>query len=207
MARKDKDKEQEEDMPVRGKRPTQEDLVKAAEAAREAAQAAGDAANVVAQGLAEETGGGEVTPISRPRRASQQPTATIPQQAQGRGGRGQQVGPPAFEAFMAALDGAIRRAGSNVSVEENAGWVKIESAKNGHKIYIAKTKTTVNRIESTLPAERVRGSEGVEPGTNGRIASVLPADPQVVSQAIDLLARLDEQIPPPRRGQRGGNGD
>jgi hypothetical protein len=179
--------------PARGRRITADDLTKAAEAAREAAAAASNAAEAVVvaleSGEIDESmvgGGGE--------------TAT----QEGGGSRGGKV---AFEEFMAQLEGVIRKAGDNIDVTEHSRWVKIESLKNGHKVYIAKGKNQVSRIESTLPPNLVPGA--VEPDRkNGRIASYLPPDPKAVSVAIRQLVQSEEPIRAPQRGGAvpGGGG-
>lgn len=185
--------------PTRGRRITADDLTKAAEAAREAAQAASNAAEAVVValesgqidegliGMEEGRGGGTLS-------------------SQDHGGQGgQQGGMVAFEEFMAQLAGVLKKAGDNVNVTEHARWVKIESRKNGHKIYVAKGKNQVNRIESTLPADLVPGSS--EPDRkNGRIASYIPADPKAVATAIRALVQMDEQIRAPQRGGGQGGG-
>jgi hypothetical protein len=112
--------------------------------------------------------------------------------------------PAAFEQFMAALRDPLRKAGRKVRVTEIAGWVKIEG-QQGHKVYIAKTVTGVSRVESTLDPKLVKGAKAPDEGRrrNGRIASWLPARPESVAQAIDVLARLEEPIPAPVRGAPG----
>lgn len=191
MARKnDNDNGNEGQMPetpTRSRRITANDLAKAAEAAQEAASAASTAAEAVVAAL--ESGdvdealvGVEASPAD-----------------EGTGGR------VAFEEFMAQLSGVLKKAGNTVDVSENARWVKIESRKNGHKIYVAKGKTQVNRVESTLPPDLVAGSE--EPDRkNGRIASYLPPDPKSVGEAIRHLAQSEEHIRPPLRGGAAGGG-
>ena len=89
-------------------------------------------------------------------------------------------------------------------MSENAGWIKIEGVQ-GHKVYIAKTVTGVSRVESTLDPKMISGAQAPDPGRrkNGRIASWLPAKPEVVAEAIDVLATLDEPIPPPTRTLTG----
>lgn len=175
--------------PGRSRRITADDLSKAAEAAREAAAAASTAAEAVVVAL--ESGEVEDTVIQDV-------------EDQGRGGQ-RSGGQVAFEEFMAQLEGVIRKAGDNVDVTEHSRWVKIESMKNGHKIYIAKGKNQVSRIESTLPPNLVPGA--VEPDRkNGRIASYLPPDPKAVSVAIRQLVQSQEQIRAPQRGGAAGGG-
>lgn len=101
------------------------------------------------------------------------------------------------------LSSALRRAGNTVDVSENVAWIKIESRKNGHKVYIAKGKNSVNRVESTLPPNLVPGA--TEPDRkNGRISSYIPADPKLVGIAIRHLAQDEEHIRPPLHGAGGG---
>lgn len=180
--------------PARGRRITADDLSKAAEAAKEAAQAASNAAEAVAvaleSGEVDESliGMEEATPSSHP-----------PSRAQPSGGQ------VAFEEFMAQLSGVLRKAGDNVTVTEHSRWVKIEGVKNGHKIYVAKGKNTVNRIECTLSPDLVHGAVESD-RKNGRIASYLPADPKAVAEAIQVLAKTKESIRPPLRGGGGEGG-
>ena len=101
----------------------------------------------------------------------------------------------AFRQFMAALQAAIEEVGPAVEVSQTVGWVKIESMRNGHKVYVSKGKLAVGRIDSTLPPGLVTGSQ--KPGRyNGRIASWLPADTGAVAEAIRLLA--DSSLKPLR---------
>lgn len=199
------------------KRPTREDLKKAADAAMQAASASAAAAEVVASALEtnadlEPTPAPAVArattrnnPVAAPTKMAPARPAQVMSRDQGPQGGGHQqtqtTARTAHEEFMAALEPALRRAKATVRTEDKAGWVKIESLRNSHKVYVGKGKGTV-RIESTIPADKVAGAEraGRE---NGRIASWLPADIKVVERAIDFLASSDERIPAPRRGQRG----
>lgn len=189
-----------EPTPTRTRRITADDLSKAAEAAREAATAASNAAEAVAVAL--ESGEVDEDLIGFEEGPGVPSSEPPPQQDRG--------GKVAFEEFMAQLSGALRRAGDNVSVTEHSRWVKIESKRNGHKVYVAKGKNQVNRIETTLPPDLVPGA--MEPDRkNGRIAAYLPADPKVVASAIQQLVRSDQQIRAPQRGgvadeDRGGGG-
>ncbi len=170
--------------PAVGKTPTQDDLLKAA---NEAAQGAAEAV-VKAMTHAEEED--EDLPDIRALHGEGQRPAP-------------QATPPAFEEFMARLRTTLDKAGDAVQVTENAAWVKIESRRNGHKVYVNKGKTLVTRVESTLPPSAVPGA--TEPGRpNGRIASWIPADPAAVERAVQVLAGSDQMIRPPQRG-RGGN--
>ncbi len=189
-----------DDMPVisRGRRITADDLTRAAEAAREAAQAASNAAEAVVVAL--ESGDIDESLVGMER--EREGTAT--EQPQGRGGGGGEgQGKVAFEEFMAQLSGILRKAGDAVDVTEHSRWVKIESRKNGHKVYVAKGKNQVNRIESTLPPELIPGA--TEPDRkNGRIASFIPADPKAVTVAIRALVQSEDQLRAPQRGGGGG---
>lgn len=181
-----------EEMPVRGRRITADDLTKAAEAAREAAAAASTAAEAVVVAL-------ESGEVDEGLVGMQEGTPSTMEQDD------QPSGQVAFEQFMAQLHGILRKAGDNVSVTEHARWVKIESRRNGHKVYVAKGKNQVNRIESTLPPELVPGA--VEPDRkNGRIASYIPADPKSVALAIRQLVQSDDKIRAPERGGGAGGG-
>lgn len=219
---------QEQQQPVVGKKPTRDDLAQAVAAARDAATAAGDAANAaaVAADTALTAMEGEAVAESplpeqervgnrggNPPRAQAQPqgdqggrarrpTGPGAQEtghgAMQFGGRRAQEGPAAYEQFMAALKDPLRKAGNKVRVSDNAGWIKIEGMQ-GHKVYIAKTKTGVSRIESTLDPDLIEGASPPD-RKNGRIASWIPARTESVAEAIELLATLTEPIAPPARG-------
>lgn len=163
--------------PARSKRITADQLNKAAEAAQEAAQAAAVAAEAVVVALESEDVEDE------------------PQSSHA-----------AFEAFMSKLQGIIGKAGNSVSVTEHARWIKIEGVKNGHKVYVAKGKNQVTRIESTLPPKLIPGATAAEK-KNGRIASYIPATPLAVGAAIRQLVQYDEHIrPPTKSGEHAEDG-
>jgi hypothetical protein len=184
--------------PARGRRITADDLTKAAEAAREAAAAASNAAEAVVVAL--ESGDVDESLVGMESEDVGGGGGRQAQGGQGGGGGGTRA---AFEEFMAQLNGVLRKAGDNLTVTEHARWVKIESKVNGHKIYVAKGKNQVNRIESTLPPELVPGA--VDPDRkNGRIASYIPADPKAMATAIRALVQSEERIRPPLRGGGGG---
>lgn len=201
MARKNGNgnSDQQNSPPVitRGRRITADDLTKAAEAARDAATAASNAAEAVVAAL--ESGDVDEALIGM----ENERDGTVSGQEQG----ADSSGLVAFEEFMAQLSGILRKAGDAVDVTEHSRWVKIESRKNGHKVYVAKGKNQVNRIESTLPPELIPGA--TEPDRrNGRIASYIPADPKVVSVAIRALVQSEDKLRAPHRGggHEGGAG-
>jgi hypothetical protein len=175
------------------KRITGDDLSKAAEAARDAASAASVAADALSVAI-------EQHEIDENRvgkgagAGAEPPVYPLGQTSSGR---------VAFEQFMGALRSAIKQAGPAVQVTDHARWVKIESTKNGHKVYVAKGRTQVGRVESTLPPELVVGAES--PSTpNGKIASYIPVDPGSVAIAIGHLASdgTEQLRPPLPRGSR-----
>jgi len=192
-----------------GRKPTREDLtreaIQAAKDAAHSAEMAADAAASLLQGDSGQDQGGHGRGPQNANQGAQQGRQG------GTGGRAvadmsdqDQEGeaPMAFEAFMAKLQDAIKRAGDRVEVNDLDGWVKIEGVQNGHKIYVSKTKTVVNRVESTLDPDLIRGA--TPRSGNGRIASVLPADTRSVGEAIGLLANLEEHVRPPVRGGATG---
>ncbi len=186
--------------PGRGRRITADDLSKAAEAAREAAQAASNAAEAVVVALES----GDIDEALVGMEGEREGMAANQSQGGGAGDEGG-GGRVAFEEFMAQLSGILRKAGDAVEVTEHSRWVKIESRKNGHKVYVAKGKNQVNRIESTLPPEAVPGA--TEPDRkNGRIASFIPADPKAVSAAIRALVQTEDKLRAPQRGGGQGGG-
>lgn len=95
-------------------------------------------------------------------------------------------GQEAFKRFMAALGDALHRAGDMVTVSDNVSWVKIEG-RNGHRVYVAKGKNSVGRVDSTLPPDVVPGAMPAG-RRNGRIASWLPASTEAVARAIEIIA-------------------
>lgn len=98
-----------------------------------------------------------------------------------------------FDAFMDALEGALSRSVQRVRVTAGSSFVKLESVRNGHRVYISKGKLAVGRVDSTLPPESIPGAKS--PGfRNGKIASWLPPEPDAVAKAIELLAS-DSLIP------------
>lgn len=155
--------------PRRSRRVTPAELLHVIDTAREAAQAASDAVDAVSQAIES----GAVKPTNE--------------------------GKVAFEEFMAKMAGTLKKAGNSVEVSEKAGWIKIESTKNGHKIYVSKGKNKVSRIESTLSPDLVEGA--TEPDRrNGRIASLIPANTEAVESAIDHLVNDEGHIRPARSG-------
>jgi hypothetical protein len=192
-------REGEQPLIARGRRITADDLTRAASAAREAAAAASQAAEAVVVALES----GDIDESLVGMESEREGAAS----GQVQGGGEEREGRVAFEEFMAQLSGILRKAGDAVDVTEHSRWVKIESRKNGHKVYVAKGKNQVNRIESTLPPELIPGA--TEPDRkNGRIASYIPAEPKAVTTAIRALVQLDEKLRPPQRGggQEGGGG-
>ena len=104
----------------------------------------------------------------------------------------------AYEEFMSALKPTLDRLKGQLSVEEKAGWMKIEGVKSHERVYVAKGKRSVNRITCTLPPNAVEGAE--EPSSyNGLIQSWLPATPEAVSKAIELIANAEPAKRPVRR--------
>lgn len=174
-------------IPVIGKKPTRDDLTKAIEAARDAANAAAEVAEATLPTLEDADAHPTEAKVVRPHLQ----------------GLRKHEGPAAFDQFMAALRDPLKRAGDKVKVSSNAGWIKIEGAANGHKVYIAKTKTGISRIESTLDADLITGAIPYE-GSNGRIASSLPPETEAVTEAIQLLVSLAEHIRPPARPRQDG---
>lgn len=201
-----------EDLPVVSKRPTREDLTQLAEAARDAAQAAAQAADVIIVAIEGETVGNSPLPegeemagghpgddgVARPRTVTG-PGAQATGHGMMMGGLQRHEGPAAYEQFMAALRDPLRAAGDSVRMSENAGWIKIEGMQ-GHKVYIAKTKTGVSRVESTLDPDLIKGASPPD-RPNGMIASWIPANPEKVAQAIELLVKLKERPVPRPRGR------
>lgn len=112
-----------------------------------------------------------------------------------------QAPPAAWEEFLDALNPFLDEVGDSVRVLDRAGWVKIENPLTGHKLYFNKGITGVTRVESSLPVESVKGAAQPE-FYNGRISSILPAEVQVVGEAIRQIAKSPDRLSPPRRRTR-----
>lgn len=144
---------------------------------------------------------------SDPRQAVKQRIQAAGQRGQqGQGGQleaGQQAAevPQAWEEFLEQLEPFFQEAGDSVRVQDRAGWVKIENAQTGHKLYFNKGVTGVTRVESSLPVDAVKGAE--EPGFyNGRISSIIPPNVQSVGEAIRAISQVQDRLSPPRRRTR-----
>lgn len=192
-------------MPNVTKRPTRDDLMRATQAAQQAARASATASEVV---LAALDGEGQTQQDSAPTRASTPaPNYRVRGTRDWKGtpsvGRTptQEKEAPAFEEFMAAIEPALKRGGAAITISDNRGWMKIESKSNGHKIYIAKSKNTLSRIESTLPIAAIEGAWEPE-RPNGLITSRLPVEVTKVVQAIELLISSKEGPRPIVRAAR-----
>ncbi len=176
-----------------------EEAIRLIDAAEVAKQAVANVTNPTAKPRARRVSRGVV--VGRPSRARVE-MARFAQIAQER------LTPPvvveqehlmAYQEFLRRLQPAIDKAGDAISVIENKAWVKIESLVNGHRLYVAKGKTLVGRVESTLPPHFFR--DAIRPDRdNGRIASWLPVEVRAVAEAIGVLADPDvEQIAPSTR--------
>ena len=98
----------------------------------------------------------------------------------------------AFRKFMDRLRRPIASQGERVEVLEGSAYMQIRSRVNGHRIYISKGKTSVGRVESTIPLGYINGS--IQPTHhNGNIKSWMPAEVGLVSKAIELLGM--ERLP------------
>lgn len=150
---------------------TREDLDRALQTVREAAVVASNALDAA------------VTVAESVLAVQEQPSNDPPQ------GEPPSEEKPAFLAFLDAVKENIHRAELNgARIEQLTGWVKIEAA-NRHKIYIATTKTGVNRVESTIPPSMIPGASSPE-RENGAIRSLIPPTQEAVAMAIDVMQTL-----------------
>ncbi len=164
----------QDEMPAIGRTPTSEQLAGVAEAARDAALAAGAAADKVASALEHHNGNGNGG--GHEKRIPAKAASTV----------------PAYEEFMEALGSVIKKAGNRIRVIDNAGWVKIEGLESGERVYVNKGKREVTRVTCTLPPSAVAGA--TEPDVpNGLIQSHLPPTQEAVSSAILQIAGLGGQ--------------
>lgn len=115
------------------------------------------------------------------------------------------AGPPAYEAFMAAVSAHAKALG--LDVKEQKHFFQI-FAGTGHKLYVAKDKKSVNRVDTTLPrtALVVNGRDISLPldTPNGRIACHIDPTVESVLTALDVMANFKDKIPAPRKGAPKG---
>lgn len=123
------------------------------------------------------------------------------QQAGNQGGGRQQEGPAAWEEFLDKLEPVLQQAGDSIRVLDRAGWVKVENPTTGHKLYFNKGVTGVTRVESSLAPDAVKGAQQPE-FYNGRITSIIPPTVEAVSEAIKVIAQVQERLSAPRRRTR-----
>ncbi len=94
-----------------------------------------------------------------------------------------------LDQFMAKLRPIIELAGHRIKVTENKSWVKIVGQHD--KIYVARGKLKVGRVESTLTPDVVLGSVAPpQERENGLIKSWIPADSMAVGEAIRHIAGI-----------------
>ena len=188
----------------RTKTPTREDLSKVIETARDAATAAAGAAETALAAMEGQTLSPTkqpqqgLSPIQVPHTADDEAETPVSVPIPRARTRSIPPGTPlAFEQFMAALKTTLDRAGEMVTVSENSGWVILEGTFTKQRVLIAKSKTAVTRVASTLSPELIQGATP-EDG-NGRIASWLPPTIASVNEAIRILATGNETLRPPHR--------
>ena len=110
-------------------------------------------------------------------------------------------GPPAYEAFVAAVGAHAKALG--LSVKEQKSFFQFW-APSGHKLYIEKAlKKGVSRIDTSLPrtALVVNGKDISLPLSkpNGRIACHVDPSIESVKQALEVLATFESKIPAPKK--------
>lgn len=98
--------------------------------------------------------------------------------------------PKAYEQFVDAVRALVGdEAWEQMEVKVQRAWVQVASRRNASdRLYIAKARLRVSRVECTLPPGSI--PEATEPDRpNGSIRSSLPANEEVVARAITLMAR------------------
>lgn len=77
--------------------------------------------------------------------------------------------------------------GTPTGLPENRGWVRFESALNGHKVYVPKSARVMGLSETTLPVQHLGGARPLTK-VNGKIMARLVAEvPTIVLATVDGL--------------------
>lgn len=89
--------------------------------------------------------------------------------------------------------------GTPSGLPENKGWVRFESAVNGHKVYVPKSVGRMGMVETTLPIQHLNGARPL-PKVNGKImCRHLPDATLLVGNTADLMADPADRLPANRR--------
>jgi len=109
---------------------------------------------------------------------------------------GRQIGPKAYEAFIDSVRELVgSRTWSKLIITPQSAWVKIEGRGTGERLYVAKSSTSLTRIECTLSPDLIPGPSPDEPWAcepdrtdSGKIRSWVVAKPAAVAYALRLVA-------------------
>lgn len=93
--------------------------------------------------------------------------------------------------------------GTTTGLRENQNWVCLESAINGHKIYVPKNAGPVKNLETTIPCLMLTGSIPM-PKANGKIIGRFqPVVNLVVNGLLPLMGDTSDRLPENRRPTKG----
>jgi hypothetical protein len=111
---------------------------------------------------------------------------------------------PAWESFIAATKAHAEALGLETKMQK--GYFQIKNAATAHKLYIALQARKVKRVDTTLPLVGVlAGAQELEkgPGSNGRIVCHVPAEMDVMTEVLAMLAS-DQfgNLPAPKRAPK-----
>lgn len=89
----------------------------------------------------------------------------------------------------------VESQGTDTGLPENKGWVRFESAVNGHKLYVPKSELRMGLCETTLPIGNCNGAKPL-PKVNGKIMTRFTPDADLIADTIvDLMTDPGERIP------------
>lgn len=116
-------------------------------------------------------------------------------------GEGKPKTPPAYIAFIAAVEAHAKALG--LGVKEQKSFFQFWAA-SGHKLYVEKAlKKNVGRVDTSLPRSAlvVNGKDISLPLSkpNGRIACHVDPSVESVKQALEVLAAYSDKIPAPKK--------
>lgn len=112
-------------------------------------------------------------------------------------------GPPAYEAFVAALKSHSEALG--LTSKEQKSFFQFTNIATGHKLYVAKGSRGVNRIDTTLPEEQLPGICLKLEKENGRIACHVQPSVEAVQMALDVLSSFGEKLRAPKRAPKAAD--
>jgi hypothetical protein len=116
----------------------------------------------------------------------------------------------AFTTFVAALKSKcedlgiplVTTEGTSTGLPENKGWVRLESAVNGHKLYVPKSVTKMGPCETTVPCQMKPGSIPMK-SFNGKIQTKFQPDVELlVEHVLCLFADPEDRLPANKKPTR-----